>query len=56
MKGFTRSDFIFVDGEPHFIEINTVPGLASESILPQQIRAVGFTLSDFFGMAIESNL
>ncbi len=56
MKGMTRSDFIFVNGEPYFIEINTVPGLALESILPQQIRAAGFTLSEFFGMAIESVL
>ena len=54
MKGMTRSDFIFVNGEPHFIEMNTVPGLATESILPQQIRAAGMTLSEFFGMAIES--
>jgi len=52
MKGMTRSDFIFVDGEPHFIEMNTVPGLATESILPQQIRAAGFTLGEFFEMMI----
>lgn len=56
MNGMTRADYIFVDGEPHFIEINTVPGLAIESILPQQIRAAGLTLSDFFGMAIESSI
>ncbi len=55
MKGMTRSDFIFVNGEPHFIEINTVPGLATESILPQQIRHAGFTLGDFFEMIIESS-
>jgi D-alanine-D-alanine ligase len=54
MKGMTRSDFIFVNGEPHFIEINTVPGLATESILPQQIRAAGMTLAEFFSKAIES--
>jgi len=53
MKGFTRSDFIFVDGEPYFIEINTIPGLATESIVPKQIRAAGMTLKDFFGMAID---
>jgi len=54
MSGMSRADYIFVDGEPHFIEINTVPGLATESILPQQIRKAGFTLGEFFGMAIES--
>jgi len=56
MKGITRSDFIFVEGEPYFIEINTVPGLSTESIIPQQIRAAGLTLSDFFGMSIDSVL
>ena len=56
MKGMTRSDFIFVGDEPYFIEMNTVTGLATESILPQQIRAAGFTLGEFFGMAIDSCL
>ena len=54
MKSFTRSDFIIVNGEPYFIEINTIPGLATESIVPKQIRAKGMTLQEFFGMAIES--
>ena len=36
MKGFSRSEFIFKDGEPHLLEMNTVPGLTNESILPQQ--------------------
>lgn len=53
MKGFTRSEFILVNGEPHFIEINTIPGLAIESIMPKQIEVAGLTLKDFFGMALE---
>ncbi|MGB2460545.1 MAG: D-alanine--D-alanine ligase, partial [Flavobacteriaceae bacterium] len=36
MKGMSRSDFIFVGDVPHFLEINTVPGLTEESLLPQQ--------------------
>lgn len=56
MKGMTRADFIFVNGEPNFIEINTVPGLATESILPQQIRHAGFTLKEFFGKTVENCL
>ncbi len=54
MKGMTRTDFILVNGEPHFIEINTVPGLATESIIPQQARDAGFTLEEFFGLTVES--
>ncbi len=56
MKGFTRSEFIFKDGEPHFIEINTVPGLTKESILPQQAVAAGISLEALFVNAIEESL
>lgn len=56
MKGFTRSDFILVDGKPFFIELNSVPGLSTASILPQQVIASGNTLKEFFGSAIESAL
>lgn len=52
MSGFTRSDFIFHNGEPHFIEMNTTPGLSEESILPQQALCAGISLADLFGNAI----
>jgi len=53
MSGFSRSEFIFVNGEPHFLEMNTVPGLTEESILPQQAKVAGITLSELFENAIE---
>lgn len=56
MKGFTRSEFIFHNNEPHFIEINTTPGLSAASILPQQAKAAGITLKDLYGSAIEAAL
>ena len=56
VSGFSRSEFIFVDGEPHFIEINMVPGLTEESILPQQAKAAGITLKELFESVIESAL
>ncbi|MFB9054369.1 D-alanine--D-alanine ligase [Formosa undariae] len=52
MKGFSRSEFIFKDGEPHLLEINTVPGMTKESILPQQAAAAGISLSELFESAI----
>ncbi len=54
MKGYTRSEFIFHNGEPHFIEINTTPGLSEASILPQQAIAAGISLQELFGSAIEA--
>jgi D-alanine-D-alanine ligase len=56
MSGFSRSEYIFVDGEPHFLEINTVPGLTEESILPQQAKVAGISLKELFESAIESAL
>lgn len=56
MKGFSRSEYIFKNGEPHLLEINTVPGLTKESILPQQALAAGITLEELFENAIETAL
>ncbi len=53
MKGFSRSEFIFKNDEPFLLEINTVPGLTKESILPQQAQAAGISLEELFSNAIE---
>ena len=53
MKGFSRSEFIFVDGEPYMLEMNTIPGLTTESLIPQQAKAAGISLTDLFTNAIE---
>ena len=54
MKGFSRSEFIIVNSEPFMLEMNTVPGLTTESLLPQQAKAAGIELSELFENAIES--
>ena len=54
MKGFSRSEYIFHNGEPFFIEINTTPGLSKASILPQQAQVFGISLVELFSNAIES--
>jgi D-alanine-D-alanine ligase len=53
MKGLTRSEFIFHNGKPHFLEINACPGLTEASILPQQAAAAGIEIKDLFINAIE---
>lgn len=53
MTGFSRSEFIFIDNEPYMLEMNTTPGLTTESILPQQAETAGISLSELFGNAIE---
>lgn len=56
LKGFSRSEYIFKDGEPHLLEVNTIPGLTKASILPQQAAAAGISLQELFGNAIEESL
>ena len=56
MSGFSRSEFILVNNEPYFLEMNTVPGLTEESILPQQAQIAGISLKELFDNAIESAL
>ncbi|RVT73965.1 D-alanine--D-alanine ligase [Flavobacterium sufflavum] len=53
MKGFSRSEFIIVNDEPHMLEMNTIPGLTTESLIPQQAAAAGIPLADLFTNAIE---
>ena len=55
MRGFSRAEYIFVNDEPHFLEINTVPGMTLQSILPQQAAADGISLNELFENAIESS-
>ena len=56
IKGFSRSEYIFKNGEPHLLEVNTIPGLTKESILPQQAKAAGISLAELFDNAIEEAL
>lgn len=56
LNGYSRSEFILVDGEPHLLEVNTTPGLTEASILPQQAAAAGISLPELFGSAIEEAL
>lgn len=56
LKGLTRSEFIFHNGEPHFVECNTCPGLTEASILPQQAKAAGISLTELFDEAVEKAL
>ena len=56
MKGFSRSEFIIVNNEPFMLEMNTIPGLTAESLIPQQARVAGISLEDLFTNAIEQAL
>ena len=54
--GIVRTDFIIIDSKPYFLEINTVPGMTKQSLIPQQAKAAGLSTSDLYSMVIEDVL
>lgn len=56
--GVVRIDFIYneKEGAPYMLEINTVPGQSDASVIPQQVRAKGWTLSDFYARLLQEAL
>ncbi|MDB5193084.1 MAG: D-alanine--D-alanine ligase [Segetibacter sp.] len=54
-RGIVRIDFIYDEAkqQPFMLEVNTVPGQSEASIVPQQVRAMGWTLKDFYSALIE---
>lgn len=54
LKGMVRMDYIVQNGVPFLIEINTVPGLSEESIIPQQAKAYGMSLEELFSLSIQN--
>jgi len=57
-RGMVRVDFILLEGtnEFYFIEINTTPGQSANSLIPQQVRAAGMHLGEFYGDLIQGAL
>ncbi|MGB8490765.1 MAG: D-alanine--D-alanine ligase [Bacteroidales bacterium] len=52
-RGIVRVDFIVIGEKPFFLEINTVPGMTEESLIPKQALAAGIRLEDIYSMVIE---
>ena len=57
-SGVVRIDFIYNEAQdtPYMLEINTVPGQSEASIIPQQVRAKGWSLQDFYSKIIDEAL
>ena len=45
-----------MNGTPFLIEINTIPGLSPESIIPKQAKEAKYTLSQLFEFTIENTI
>lgn len=54
-RGVVRIDFIYNEekAQPYMLEINTIPGQSDASVVPQQVRAKGWNLTEFYTMLVE---
>ncbi len=54
-RGVVRIDFIYNEesGKPYMLEINTIPGQSEASIVPQQVKAMGWSLKEFYTKLVE---
>ncbi len=46
-RGVVRFDYILTPEGPYFLEVNTIPGMSRESIIPQMLAHHGMALRDF---------
>lgn len=57
-QGVVRIDFIYEADQKkaYMLEINTIPGQSDASVIPQQVRAKGWELRDFYTGLVEQAL
>ena len=53
--GLVRVDYICSDEDLYFLEVNTIPGMTSASLVPQMVRAAGMNMTDFLSTIIENS-
>ena len=55
-KSYARIDMIISNNIPYFLEINTLPGMTTSSLIPKSARARGYNFSELLDMIIEYSL
>jgi D-alanine-D-alanine ligase len=57
-RGVVRVDFIYDETaeKAYMLEVNTVPGQSEASVIPQQVKAMGWDLSQFYATLVEDAL
>jgi D-alanine-D-alanine ligase len=54
LKGMVRMDYILENQQAYLIEINTIPGLSEQSIIPQQAQHFGMSLKELFSLSLSN--
>jgi D-alanine-D-alanine ligase len=52
-EGYSRSDFVAAEDGVYFLETNTLPGLTTSSLVPQELAVVGISFRDFLEKQME---
>lgn len=54
-RGVVRIDFIYnmEQQKPYMLEVNTVPGQSEASVIPQQVKAMGMSLMEFYSILVD---
>ena len=55
-SGIIRVDFIIKGNQLYFLELNSIPGMSKESIIPQQVAAAGYAMEEVLQWVIEDAL
>lgn len=55
-KGYARIDMIISNGEPYLLEVNTLPGMTTSSLIPKSVEAVGMSFTELLDRIIEYSL
>ena len=54
-RGVVRMDYILADDGLYFLEINSIPGMTSASLVPKMVREAGMSMTDFLSTIIENS-
>ena len=54
-SGVVRVDYIASEDGLYFLEVNTIPGMTSASLVPQMVAAAGMRMTDFLGTIIRNS-
>ena len=53
-SGVVRMDYIAAEDGLYFLEVNTIPGMTSASLVPKMVRTAGINMTDFLTTIIEN--
>ena len=48
-------DYIFAEDGVYFLEVNTIPGMTSASLVPKMVRAAGMDMTTFLSTVINNS-